>query len=125
MRHLRHCLHPKVIAALVVIVVGVWVFAPGASAAALPVLVLAVCPLSMLALVLLMRDGGPETGPSDLPAESSQQAQGWSDDAQDQAITTLRMWVAELEARLAAASRPGGASGGSVEPASAVRDADR
>lgn len=125
MRYLKHCLQPKVIAALVVIAVGVWVFVPGAFAAALPVLVFAVCPLSMLAMVLLMRDGGPETGPSDLLAESSQQAQGWFDDAQDQAITTLRTRVAELEARLAAASRPGGASGGSAEPASAVWDADR
>lgn len=72
--HLEHRLSAKVITALAVVAVGVWVAAPGAVVAALPMLVLALCPLSMLVMVLLMRG------------------------------SRLRMQVAELEARWAGAS---------------------
>ncbi len=46
------CLNGKAVAALGVIAVAVWVLAPGFFWAALPILVLAACPLSML---LMMR----------------------------------------------------------------------
>lgn len=57
MKMLKMCLNPKVLAALVVLGVAVYLFAPGALAAALPLLVLAACPLSMLLMMAAMRRG--------------------------------------------------------------------
>lgn len=65
MQHLKHCLNPKVIAGLAVAAVGVWVFAPGAFAAALPLLVLAICPLSMVGMMYMMRGGQEATSSAD------------------------------------------------------------
>jgi hypothetical protein len=102
-QYLKHCLNPKVIAAVLVVAAGIWVFAPGAFAAALPVLVLAICPLSMLAMVLLMR--GSEQGANSSAAEPPQHALRSSGDADNSTTAALRAQVAELEARLAAASQ--------------------
>jgi len=49
---LRACLNWKVIAGLALVGVGVWAVAPNLLVAALPILLIAVCPLSM---VLMMR----------------------------------------------------------------------
>ena len=49
------CFNWKVIAALAAVGVGLYALAPGAAAAAVPLLVLAACPLSM---VLMMRAMG-------------------------------------------------------------------
>jgi len=49
---LRACLNWKVIAGLALVGVGVWAVAPNLLVAALPILLIAVCPLSML---LMMR----------------------------------------------------------------------
>ena len=50
------CLNWKFVAALAAAGVGIYVFAPRLAAAALPLLILAACPLSML---LMMRAMGP------------------------------------------------------------------
>ncbi len=55
MRLFGICLNWKVIAGLAIAALGVWVMAPQLLAAALPVLILAACPLSML---LMMRGMG-------------------------------------------------------------------
>lgn len=49
---LRACLNWKVIAGVTLVGVGVWAVAPNLLVAALPILLIAVCPLSM---VLMMR----------------------------------------------------------------------
>ena len=49
---LRACLNWKVIGGLALLALGIWVVSPNLLAAALPVLLLAACPLSML---LMMR----------------------------------------------------------------------
>lgn len=52
------CLNKKVIAGLVAAGVGVVLFAPSAIGAALPLLFLAVCPLSMIFMMRAMSSGG-------------------------------------------------------------------
>ena len=59
MRLFGLCLNWKVIAGLAIAALGVWVLAPQLLAAALPVLILAACPLSML---LMMRATGTMNG---------------------------------------------------------------
>ena len=61
MRLFGLCLNWKVIAGLAIAALGVWVLAPQLLAAALPVLILAACPLSML---LMMRGMGNMSGMS-------------------------------------------------------------
>jgi len=56
MQMLKMCLNPKVLAGLVVVGIGIYVVAPDLVAVALPILLLAVCPLSMLLMMLMMRD---------------------------------------------------------------------
>ena len=51
------CLNKKVIAGLAAIGVGVLLFAPNAIGALLPLLILAVCPLSMLFMMRAMSNG--------------------------------------------------------------------
>jgi hypothetical protein len=62
---LRACLNWKVIGALALLGLGIWSVAPNLLAAALPVLLLAACPLSML---LMMRGMQGQEG-SHLAAE--------------------------------------------------------
>jgi amino acid transporter len=52
------CLNWKVIGALAAVGVGIYVVAPGVAAAAVPLLVLAVCPLSMLLMMRAMGSMG-------------------------------------------------------------------
>ena len=52
------CLNKKVIAGLAVLGVGVLLFAPNAIGAALPLLILAVCPLSMIFMMRAMPNAG-------------------------------------------------------------------
>ncbi|MEO8633136.1 MAG: DUF2933 domain-containing protein [Chloroflexota bacterium] len=58
MNILRMCLDPRVLAAMGVAGIAVWLIAPQAVLAALPLLLLAVCPLSMALLVWSMRGHG-------------------------------------------------------------------
>ena len=50
MKMLKMCLNPKVLAGMVVVGVGIYLITPNL-AAALPILLLAVCPLSMLLMM--------------------------------------------------------------------------
>lgn len=52
---LRKCLNPKVLISLAVIALGIAIFAPKMLAAALPLLILAACPLSMIGMMLMMK----------------------------------------------------------------------
>ncbi len=52
------CLNWKVIGALAAAGLGIYVFAPGWAAAALPLLIVAACPLSMLLMMRAMRPMG-------------------------------------------------------------------
>ena len=52
------CLNWKVIAALAAVGLGIWALAPGVAAAALPLLVLVACPLSMVVMMRAMGMGG-------------------------------------------------------------------
>lgn len=51
MNALKMCLNWKVIAGVALAAAGIFVFAPGFAAAALPLLVLAICPLSMVVMM--------------------------------------------------------------------------
>ena len=53
-RMLTTCLNPKVIGVLAVVGIGIWVVAPGLIGAALPLLLVAICPLSMIVMSLGM-----------------------------------------------------------------------
>lgn len=59
MKMLKMCLNWKVLAGLAVLGVGIYAVAPNLAAAALPILLLAICPLSMLFMMKGMQgDGG-------------------------------------------------------------------
>lgn len=54
MEALKKCLNPKVLLGLAVVAIGVAIFAPKALAAALPLLLIAACPLSMVVMMIMM-----------------------------------------------------------------------
>jgi hypothetical protein len=60
MQMLKHCLNWKVIAGLAAVGIGIYFVAPNLVAAALPILVLAICPLSMLLMMWGMQGGHSE-----------------------------------------------------------------
>lgn len=51
MQYLRMCLNLKVLAVLGLAAIGIWAVAPNAFLAALPVLLIAACPLSMVVMM--------------------------------------------------------------------------
>lgn len=55
--NMKMCLNPKVLGGLAVVAVGLFVFAPEAALAALPVLLALACPLSMVGMALFMGKG--------------------------------------------------------------------
>ena len=57
MNMLKMCLNWKVIAGLALVGVALFVYAPGLAAGALPFLVLAICPLSMIFMMKAMNGG--------------------------------------------------------------------
>lgn len=65
------CFNRKVIAGLVVAAVGIYLFAPNLLASALPLLLLAACPLSMLLMGKAMM-GGHGTAPAALDSRLDQ-----------------------------------------------------
>lgn len=91
---MKMCLNWKVIAGLVVVGLGVWVVAPNLALAALPLLLLAICPLSMLLMMRGMQGGACANQPQQAyqPVETDRLAQaGLTRDEQ----------LAELRTRLA------------------------
>ena len=65
MKMLRMCFDPRVLVGLVLVGGAVWVFAPGAILAVLPLLFLAACPLSMVAMMWMMRGSMSSNGAQD------------------------------------------------------------
>ncbi len=61
---MKMCLNWKVLAGLALVGVGIWVVAPGFVGAALPVLILLACPLSMVFMAWGMRGGQCATQPT-------------------------------------------------------------
>lgn len=57
MNMFKMCLNLKVMGGLAAAAVGIWVLAPQWFAAALPLLFLAICPLSMLVMMKMMMPG--------------------------------------------------------------------
>jgi hypothetical protein len=55
MKMLKMCLNWKVLASLAAVGVGVYLFAPGLLVEAVPILLLAVCPVSMLLMMWAMQ----------------------------------------------------------------------
>jgi hypothetical protein len=70
MKMLKMCLDWKVLASLAAVGVGVYLFTPGLLAEAIPILLLAVCPLSMLLMMWSMQhaQGQGEQTPQDTDA---------------------------------------------------------
>ena len=68
MNALKMCLNWKVLAGVAAIGAGLLVFAPGLAAAALPLLVLAICPLSMVFMMGAMNRTGQTSSPSAVDA---------------------------------------------------------
>ena len=61
MNMIKCCLNPKVLAGVGAAGVAIWLVAPGALAAALPLLLVAICPLSMLLMMgMMMRGNGAQ-----------------------------------------------------------------
>jgi hypothetical protein len=72
---LKMCLNWKVVAGLVAAGAGVYAFTPDLFAAAVPLLLLAVCPLSMVAMMAAMSGGkGQKEAPADHAAVNAASA---------------------------------------------------
>ena len=84
------CVNWKVIAGLAVAGVGVWLWVPDLAVAALPLLLVAACPLSMLLMMRGMQHGQcssqPATAVQPTPARMSRDDQLAELQAQQQAI---------------------------------------
>lgn len=91
---LKMCLNRNVLIGLGVVALGVWVLAPDAFSAALPLLVLLACPLSM---VVMMGAMGGKGGACKTGSDSSDAA--GSDTAPDE-IVRLRAEVDQMRAEL-------------------------
>lgn len=91
------CLNWKVLAALAAVGVGVYALAPNLVTAATPLLVLALCPLSMLLMMRAMGSGS---------AKSCEMPSNGTDTSEE--LAQLRAEVAELNRRQARPEhRPG------------------
>jgi hypothetical protein len=88
MNMLKSCLNPKVLAGLGVVGVAIYLIAPNLIAAALPILLLAACPLSMLLMMWAMQ-------------QSQGQGQQTAQDTDDAGLTRKER-IAQLRAQQAA-----------------------
>lgn len=99
------CFNPKVLGGLALTALAVFLFAPGAFSAVLPLLIVAACPLSM---VLMMRamSGGQQCSSRAIDAEHQTDATGAgsSTPAAEAEIARLRAEVDQLKAEQAARS---------------------
>ncbi|MBA2669815.1 MAG: DUF2933 domain-containing protein [Gemmatimonadetes bacterium] len=98
------CLNWKVIAALAAVGVGTYAFAPGLAAAALPILILAVCPISMMLMMWSMQGGG-----------GGEQAKEETSLTSEERISRLRARQADLDGEIEALERAGSRPGGDKE----------
>ena len=95
-RVLGMCFEPRVLAGLLAVGVLVWVTAPSLLASVVPLLLIAACPLSMLAMVWMMRGhfGGQSADPAGRLAELEREQQRIAND------------IARIRATLAAPPAP-------------------
>ncbi len=93
MQMLKHCLNWKVIAGVAAVGVGIYAVAPGLVAAALPILLLAICPLSM---ILMMKGMQGNAGEAEGKAASREAGV-----AREEEISRLRAQQAALTDRIA------------------------
>jgi len=63
------CLDKRVLGGLAVVALGIWLYAPQLVGAALPILVVLICPLSMLVMAWTMRGSMSMSGNSQSPAD--------------------------------------------------------
>lgn len=112
----RLCFNWKLVAGLAAVGLGVWVLAPGLFAAALPLLILAACPLSMLFMARGMKGGQCSTQP-----EQASQPAGVRLTREEQ-LTELKAQLAIAQTQQQAIAR----EIGEIEAASApaVREAE-
>lgn len=111
------CFNWKVRVGLAVVGLGIWVMAPNLIGAAVPLLIIAACPLSMLFMMRGMQGGqsaapraqGPE--PTSVPLTRAEQLAELK--AQLVLAQTRQELIAEEVARLEAASAPAARSRGS------------
>ena len=92
MKMLKMCLNPKVLAGLAVVGVGIYLFAPSLLAEAVPILLLAACPLSMLLMMWAMQhpQGQGQQTPRDTDAGLTR----------EERIARLREQQADLDNRI-------------------------
>lgn len=86
---LKCCLNPKVLIGLAGVAIGIAIFAPHALAAALPLLFVAVCPLSMVLMMVAMSKmaNNPKPASSDrLKPQKLRYAKGEINDEQYEII---------------------------------------
>ena len=93
------CLNRNVLIGLAVVAGGVLLLAPGAFAAALPLLVLAICPLSMVLMMRGMNRGKSCETTSATTASTASIAPSTNTDAE---LTRLRAEIDQLKAEQAA-----------------------
>ncbi len=92
MQMLKMCLNWKVIAGLAAVGVGIYFVAPDLVVAALPILVLAICPLSMLVMMWAMRGGHSEDRQASREADAGL--------TREERLTRLRWQQAALAERI-------------------------
>lgn len=66
------CINKSVVAGVAGVGLLVWVLAPGALAAALPLLLIAICPLSMLVMMKMMSSDGQASPGQQAPTAPAQ-----------------------------------------------------
>ena len=100
------CFNPKVLGGLALTALAVFLFAPGASSAVLPLLVMAACPLSMVLMMRAMSGGQNSSRGSHAGQEHQTDAPGVgsSMSAAETEIARLRAEVDQLKAEKAARS---------------------
>lgn len=75
-RLLKMCINWRVVVGLAIVGLGIWVFAPDVVVRALPVLLLAACPVSMLVMMATMRQPTtPAPAPEDINSLETQLAE--------------------------------------------------
>ncbi len=122
MKMLKMCLNFKVLTALAAVGLGVYVWEPNLLAAALPLLILALCPLSMVLMMGMMGGGKQDEGQAEgrdalaparegepqrvgAPSHTAATSEPQSPEALRIELENLRMRQTALADRLDAASR--------------------
>lgn len=98
------CLNPKVLGGLALTGLAVFLVAPGAFSAVLPLLIVAACPLSMLFMMRAMSGGQCSTRGSEAGQEPRNDAAVSSTTSAEGEIARLRAEVDQLKAEKVARS---------------------